>query len=104
MKVRLVAGSTKVPDQTGKVAIFRGPLVYCVEGADNGEMDIFALSIPADAKFSEKPDKILGGIVKLTCDGVDGGGKRVEFGAIPYNVWANRGLSAMRIWIPRQGK
>jgi hypothetical protein len=104
MKVRLVEGNAKVPDQVGKAAIFRGPMVYCVEGVDNGEMDIFTLSLPADAKFSETPDKILGGIVKLTCDGVDGGGKRVKINAIPYNVWANRKQSPMRIWIPRQGK
>ena len=104
MKVRLVDGNTKVPDQVGKVAIFRGPLIYCIEGADNGKMNIFALSIPADAKFSESHDKILGGIVRLTCDGVDGDGKQARFNAIPYNVWANRKQSPMRIWIPRQGK
>jgi hypothetical protein len=104
MKVRLVAGNTKVPDQVGKVAIFRGPMVYCIEGVDSGGVDIFAMSIPSDAKFRETPERILGGIVRLTCDGIDGDGKRAMFKAIPYNVWANRGLSAMRIWIPRQSK
>jgi uncharacterized protein len=104
MKVRLVEGSVKVPDQTGKIAIFRGPMVYCTEGVDNGELDIFTLSIPSDAKFSESPDKILGGIIRLTCDAVDATGNRINLNAIPYNVWANRGLSAMRIWIPRQAK
>ncbi len=102
MKVRLVAGNAKVPDQLGKIAIFRGPLVYCLEGADNPNVDLFAVTLPGDAKFAESPDKALGGIVRLTCDGIDRDGKRVKLNAIPYNVWANRGLSAMRIWIPRR--
>jgi hypothetical protein len=104
MRVRLVEGNGKVPDQVGKLAVFRGPLVYCVEGVDNSALDIFALSIPADTKFQETHDNILGGIVRLTCDAVDGTGKRVKLNAIPYNVWANRGQSAMRIWVPRQAK
>ena len=104
MKVRLVEGNAKVPDQAGKAAIFRGPVVYCLEGVDNGKTDIFALSIRPGAKFSETPDRILGGIVRLTCDAIDGEGKRVKLNAIPYNVWANRELSAMRIWIPRLGE
>jgi len=104
MTVRLVEGSAKVPDQTGKVAIFRGPMVYCLEGSDNPDIDLFAVSIPADVKFSQTPDKILGGIVRLTFDAADAAGKRVKLNAIPYNVWANRGLSSMRIWIPRVAK
>ena len=104
MEVRLVEGDAKVPDQVGKVAVFRGPIVYCIEGVDNREMDIFALSVPVDAKFTESADRTLGRIVRLTCDALGAGGKRVKLNAIPYNVWANREPSAMRIWIPRQSR
>ncbi len=104
MKIRMVEGNTKVPDQAGKIAIFRGPMVYCAEGVDNSGADIFSLSIPTDAKFIQSPDKALGGIVRVSCDAIDGDGKRVKLNAIPYNVWANRGMSAMRLWIPRRAK
>jgi len=103
MAVRLVEGNPKVPDQAGKVAILRGPLVYCAEGVDNANLDLFALSIPAGAKFTESPDKMLGGVVKLKGDAVDADKKRIKFTAIPYNVWANREQSPMRIWFPRSG-
>jgi len=100
MKVRLVYGEKKIPDQAGKVAVFRGPMVYCFEGVDNGDADIFSLTLTADVKFTETRGSILGGIVRLSCDASEGEGKAVRLDAIPYNVWANRAQSAMRIWIP----
>ena len=104
MKVRLVAGNPKVPDQVGKAAIFRGPLVYCAEGIDNPNLDLFALSIPPDAKFAESSDKMLGGVVLVKGVALNTEQKRVKLTIIPYNVWANRRQSPMRIWFPRQGK
>ena len=100
MKARTVEGNPKVEDQVGKVALMRGPLVYCLEGADHPGTDVFDLSIPAGAKISESRDDILGGVVQLKGEARDRDGKPARFIAVPYNVWANREISAMRIWIP----
>jgi len=104
MKVRLAEGNPRVPDQKGKVAILRGPLVYCAEGVDNPKLDLFALSIPADGKFTESPgnEKMLGGVVPVKGGALNAEGRPVKLTTIPYNVWANRKQSPVRIWFPRE--
>lgn len=61
MPVRLVSANPRVRQDAGLVAIARGPLIYCVEGADNGE-DLHRLSLAPDPEFraEARPD-LLGG-------------------------------------------
>ena len=96
----------------GKVALRRGPLVYCVEGVDNDE-DVLGLFI-TDGKIvtEEYQPELLGGIKVLEVPGVRT--KRTEelylnkkpeqeavtITAIPYYAWGNRGLNEMRVWLP----
>ena len=84
------------------MALERGPLVYCAEGVDNPELDLFSLSLPRDARLTESPNQVLGGVVLVRADARDAQNKPVKLTAIPYNVWANRQQSAMRIWFSRK--
>jgi DUF1680 family protein len=97
MPVRRVIAHEKVEADAGCVALQRGPIVYCIEGADNGNESIatFKLSDTATFTTTYEPD-LLGGIVtiKIHQEGTD---KPVT--AIPYNVWCNRGANAMAVWM-----
>ena len=117
MPVRLVRANPRVRADAGCVAVARGPIVYCLEEADNGR-DLHALRL-AGAKADDfgvewKPDK-LGGIVELKCRGVretDAGWNGALYSAqlelseepaemtfIPYYSWANREVGEMRVWV-----
>lgn len=98
-----------------KAAIQRGPLVYCLEGADNGE-PLSSISLSKSGEFTETFDEgLLGGAVVVKAAGyrVDeqrwNGGlysrtkaaeQPVEVTAIPYYLWGNRGSGEMKVWIP----
>jgi len=110
--VRVVYASTKVPQLTGKVALCRGPLVYCFEGVDN-DGDVLSLAIRrnGDVVPSAYDEGLLSGVVTLTADAVrctDDGclysclppvESACTAKAIPYYAWANRGENQMRVWM-----
>lgn len=99
MSPRFVSGNEKVKDQAGKIAILRGPLVYCLEQIDNAPADIFDISIPKTCDLTEQMAHILNGTVIVKGSAFDRRDRDVEFKAIPYHLWANRGPTAMRVWI-----
>ena len=119
MDVRLVASHPRVQANRGRVAIARGPLVYCIEAADHPESNVDALVLgpDSDLQASDEPD-LLGGLttirgsagvaVKRESDELysrfDGGKPELAgstaLTAIPYFAWANRTPGAMRVWIP----
>jgi DUF1680 family protein len=92
----------------GRVALKRGPIVYCVESIDNGGQ-VGNLFLPDDAAITaeERPD-LLGGVVTLKAEGrriaTDGSASPVELIAIPYYATANRGPVEMKTWIPRNAE
>ncbi len=110
--VRTVYASQKVPQLTGKVALGRGPLVYCFEGVDN-DGDVLSLALKRDGRVTPSAFEadLLSGVVTLTAEAV----RRVDDGdlysttppaekactakAIPYYAWANRGENQMRVWM-----
>ncbi|MFX0101206.1 MAG: glycoside hydrolase family 127 protein [Candidatus Hodarchaeota archaeon] len=103
-----------VTANTGRVALQRGPIIYCLEGVDNGE-NIDSIILPRTSKLTSKlePD-FFGGVVVI-----EGTGKRLQdqgwgnqlysnsssttkeckIKAIPYYTWANREPSEMIVWI-----
>ncbi len=103
LRPRVVKGNPKVAAQRGKVAIMRGPLVYCLESVDNPDFDIFKLKIPVDTKLQEVRSEALGGTVMLRGGGVNAVAEVVNFTAIAYHLWANRKPSDMRIWFEAAG-
>ena len=97
----LVTGNEKVEDQAGKVAILRGPLVYCLEQIDNDPADIFDMSILENCELTAEPTSMLNAAVAVKGHAIDGQGRTVDFKAVPYHLWANRGATAMRVWFGR---
>ena len=95
MPVTIRHAPTRLRGQKNKVALTRGPLVYCLESVDNGGIDIFNIRIEPDSIQAEYIPALLGGIWVLRGKTIDGR----EFTAIPYHLWANRGESQMTVWI-----
>ena len=113
MSVRRVLSHEKVAADAGRVALERGPVVYCAEAVDNGGR-AFNLVLPDDAKLEarERPD-LLGGITVVTGralalqptdDGRSVVTREQDFLAVPYHVWAHRGDGEMAVWLPRRVK
>ena len=110
MPIRRVAADGQVKEDAGKVALQRGPIVYCAEGVDNGGR-VLNLSLADGEKLSHwfRSD-LLGGVEFITgkvtvVDPGSGGGpasrRRQSFMAVPYYAWANRGAGEMVVWLPR---
>lgn len=95
MPIRRVLCNENVEENIGKVAVERGPIVYCIENLDNQVDSIFKLTLN-DNEFlkTEYFKDILGGITRIS--------GRIIF--IPYYSWANRGKSQMILWVPRNLK
>lgn len=113
MEVRKVVANKNVKNDLGKVALQRGPIIYCAEWVDNNGR-VSNLIVPADTKFTaEYMTDILNGIeiLKATVPAVVIGAdeksvqtENRQFIAIPYYAWANRGKGEMMIWFPEQVK
>jgi hypothetical protein len=101
MPVRRVLAHPNVKDCVGKVALQRGPIVYCFEGADHGGR-VLDLAMPADAAFApRRREDLLGGTTVLEGKLLRAG-ERIRATAIPYHLWSNRGAGEMVVW-PRAG-
>jgi len=95
MKVRLVAAHEAVEADRGRLAIERGPLVYCVEGIDNGGR-VGHVRIRRAARFTtEYRSGLLGGVTVIQWDG---------YMAVPYYAWSNRGEGPMAVWLPEESR
>ncbi len=102
LTVRRVRSHASVAANTGRVALERGPLVYCVEGVDNGGRAL-ELVLPDDGELRAEPSEMLGGIVTLR--GPAGGVAGVrELTAIPYFAWSHRGPNEMAVWLRATSK
>lgn len=95
VSIQLRRAHPKVKDHAGKVALTRGPLVYCLESVDNPDIDIFSVQLDPASLHDEFVPDLLGGIVVIHGKTTDG--KPVKF--IPYFLWANRGESQMVVWV-----
>ncbi|MGO9201513.1 MAG: glycoside hydrolase family 127 protein [Limisphaerales bacterium] len=110
MPVRRVLARGDVKDNAGRVAVERGPLVYCVEGADNDghALDLVLLD-GADLRTVARSD-LLGGITVIEAAGrpiASGSFRRLEPAGmrfIPYYAWNHRGAGPMAVWVPRGGQ
>ena len=103
MDIRRIKANDNAEDDRGKFALQRGPVVYCIEGVDNGN-SVFNKSILASEKITSKYEpQLLGGVVTLSGNALetlqDGSVKNTVFKAIPYSTWNNRGNSEMEVWI-----
>lgn len=109
MDVRQVKAHENVEDDRGKLAIERGPIVYCLEGQDQQDKEVFNKYILQGAKFETSYQKdLLNGVVVLSGTAYqlekDGTTQEVPVTAIPYSTWNNRGADQMIVWIPEQAE
>ncbi len=108
-KVRFIYSNTRVFSNIGKVAVTCGPVVYCLEGIDNGGTlsDIF---IDTNA-VTKREAPSLCGLCELVCEGIrfkntdalysDKKPEKIpqKLRLIPYFAFANRGKQNMQVWI-----
>ncbi len=95
MEVKKVRANEQVEDDRGKLAIERGPIVYCVEEKDNSNID--EIRISEDTHFlSGFNSELLNGIQVVTASGIS---DNENFKAVPYYVWNNRGANKMNVWL-----
>jgi len=124
MRPQILEANPRVADDTGRVAVQRGPLVYCMEQVDQPKgvalVDVaLDLGRKSGSQFqSEYRNDLLGGIVLLHHQGVayERSGsqsalyprytgqppkmRQVPLTFIPYYAWANRPATAMQVWTP----
>lgn len=110
MEPRTVKANNKVEADRGRIAVERGPIVYCAEWPDN-DFDVLSVFMNRTPQFEvvEKPD-LLYGINQLKTDaqilGYDDRGRLtatdVKLTLIPYYAWAHRGAGAMAVWLPQE--
>ncbi|MBX2946903.1 MAG: glycoside hydrolase family 127 protein [Cyclobacteriaceae bacterium] len=113
MEVQEVVAHEQVKQNTDRVALQRGPLMYCVEGVDNNGA-AWDFIVPDNTHYTSefKPD-LLGGVVVITFEAqaLKGGSSPADvlhypktITAIPYYAWNNRGANEMQVWLPKKVK
>ncbi len=109
MDVRRAVANEKVEPNLGRVALERGPLVYCAEGADNAGK-VLNMYLPDEtALTAEHRAGLLGGVTVLRGKAMaarrTSGGKvesqATDIALIPYYAWCHRGPNEMQVWLPR---
>ncbi|WDM79144.1 glycoside hydrolase family 127 protein [Xanthomonas cucurbitae] len=116
MPIRRVSGHALLRQAAGKLALQRGPLVYCLEQVDNGS-ELYQVALPRSAEFTLVPGEgALAGMTLIQTDGL----RRVDQSEtdtlyrydaaapgwqtqrlcfVPYFAWGNRGEGEMRVWV-----
>ena len=100
MKIHKIVAHPNVVHLKGKVAIQRGPLIYCIESFDNNESGM-NFSLNSETEFKIKIDnKLLKGVKIIKGKTSDG----KNFRALPYFLWDHRrdNLGLMKVWINQQ--
>jgi DUF1680 family protein len=108
MPVRRVAADDQVEADRGRVAVERGPIVYCLEAVDT-TASIPSLWLPRRARLTPTHDPdLLGGVTVINASGIeavresDSGDivrRPVSFRMVPYYAWNHRGPVAMSVWL-----
>ncbi len=111
MPNRRIIADERVAEDASRVALQRGPIVFCAEGVDNGGR-VLNLVLPdeAELEYWQRPD-LLGGVAILTAKAeaveMNAEGKITSRAAhdlmmVPYFAWAYRGPGEMAVWLPRK--
>jgi len=112
MPIRRVVSHDNIKDNAGRIAVQRGPVVYCFEGVDNPQ-GVAKLALQANARLrTEYHGDLLGGIVTVKGQGRIQQPQQeskmvlnsIEVVAIPYYAWAHRGKSEMAVWLPESAE
>ena len=107
LEIKRVVANEQVKEDRGKVAVERGPIVYCAEGQDNGGTAL-NLALPDSSRLQAwYRSDLLGGVGVITgsglaIDGQGGESRKQNLFLLPYCVWANRGPWEMAVWLSRR--
>lgn len=114
-KAKFIHANPKVRADAGKVAVVKGPFVYCLEETDNAK-NLSAIYVDTKQNLKETYDEnLLGGINVITFRGKKISEENWEKGelykageivlddialkAVPYGMWGNRRTGEMRVWL-----
>lgn len=101
MPIRELQSRPEVSENIGRIAIQRGPLVYCIEGTDNAGT-VSELTVSDTPNYQVEELQILDERVLAVRFSGNKAGEAKSVLAIPYYTWANRGPNEMRVWIPKE--
>ncbi len=113
MPVMEVNSKKEVLYDDDRIALQRGPIVYCVEGADNNKeawnftVNPSAIMQPTDYKVLDEPVvaiQITAKVIQPSADGNTLQTTEKTITAIPYYTWCNRGKNQMQVWLPTKMK
>lgn len=108
MPVKKVAAHSLVIADRDRIALQRGPLVYCLEGPDNTDGHVLNLVLDSTAELTStfNPNllngiEVISGKANVAVNTENGKmiATEQDFKAIPYFAWANRGAGEMQVWI-----
>jgi uncharacterized protein len=115
MPVVPMVADDRVAEDRGRIALQRGPVVYCLEGNDNPNVAIDRVAVDPRAEFkADYQARLLGGVGVITFPaleqtesnlglyhraGMPISGNNVQLTAIPYYAWANREPAPMAVWL-----
>jgi DUF1680 family protein len=115
VKARWVTAKDEVRDDSGKAALVKGPLVYCLEEIENGKnLSSIYIDMNKEINQLEVAEGLVGDVPVLTYEGIRlknsgipeeelyGEPKfeqtAVKLQAVPYCLWNNRGVGEMQVW------
>ena len=114
ISLAFVSADPRVRENVGRMALVRGPVVYCIEGVDNGER-LNRIEVSTDALFCATEEADFHGLYSITLpalrlkerstlyfDALESATEEIQIRCIPYFAFANRGESDMQVWIRRQ--
>jgi DUF1680 family protein len=112
MEIKKVLANDNVKNDIGKIALQRGPIMYCAEWVDNNSRTSNLIIPPNTVFTSEFNPSILNGVMTLKAivpaviitNNNNVSTQKQSFTAIPYYSWANRGKGEMTVWFPTQVK
>ena len=108
-EVQKLVSREEIAANMDRIAIQRGPLVYCVEGADNNGK-AWNILVPKNTTFNVVEYQVLDEkvmavqadmmVMSGSEDGTNLRSETKKITAIPYYTWANRGQNEMQVWLP----
>ena len=114
ISLSFVSADPRVRENVGRMALVRGPVVYCIEGVDNGER-LNRIEVSTDALCCATEEADFHGLCSVTLpalrlkerstlyfDALESATEEIQIRCIPYFAFANRGESDMQVWIRRQ--
>ena len=111
MEIKRVNSRVEVKANVERVALQRGPIIYCVEGMDNAGKTM-NLVLPKSSQLAISKQMVLNEsvvsiqtdatVVSISASGEDVKTEKRKITAIPYYTWNNRGAGQMLVWLPQR--